>query len=335
MSIRRFTVRALLVIALSAAFGFPAHAADHVRVEGFGKSGLEVNYVMAGNPGWATDSPVAIMLHGFGGSSFSFRGILEPVASALGTCAIAFDRPAFGFTSRPVPPSCGYWREARDGQNPYTLEAAVEITFRVADALAPGRPLVLLGHSAGAEVAVAAALAKPDRIAGLVLIAPAVALKATPQQNPRLVRAVSRIPCTGLVAAWALRLIVPRLPSALKSMWHDESRLTQDIIDGYMAPMKSPANNWDRALWEFTVARSHDEDAPKVESLQRIAAPCLVIAGAYDSIVPAAHAQTVAQSIPEAVIATIDDSGHLPHEERETETLEVIRAFLGQVGSSR
>jgi len=98
--------------------------------------GDSINCVTAGRPSEAADLPVAVLLHGFGGSSFSFKGILEPVADALGTCAIAFDRPAFGFTSRPVPPSCGYWHEARDGRNPYTLAAAVEITFRIADARA-------------------------------------------------------------------------------------------------------------------------------------------------------------------------------------------------------
>ena len=335
MRTRFFSPHVLLAVVLSSALVIPAHAADYVHVEGFGERGLQINCVTAGGPSEAADLPVAILLHGFGGSSFSFRGILEPMADALGTCAIAFDRPAFGFTSRPVPPSCGYWHEARDGRNPYTLAAAVEITFRVADALAPGKPLVLIGHSAGAEVAVAAALARPDRVAGLVLIAPAVALETTSQSNSSLVKGVSRMPCAGAIGAWVLRLIAPRLSTALSSMWHDKSKLTQDIVDGYMAPLKPPVGNWARALWEFTVARSYEKDAPTMASLQQIAAPCLVIAGAQDSVVPIAHSRIVAQSIPGAVIATIDESGHLPHEEQEADTLEAIRVFLSRVGLSR
>lgn len=298
MSTRLFSLHVLQAVVLSAALVIPAHASSYVHVEGFGKRGLEINCVTAGRPSEATDLPVAILLHGFGGSSFSFRGILEPVAGALGTCAIAFDRPAFGFTSRPVPPSYGYWSEARDGRNPYTLAAAVEITFHVADAVAPGKPLVLIGHSAGAEVAVAAALARPDRVAGLVLIAPAVAMETTSRSNSRLVNGVSRIPCAGAIGAWVLRLIVPRLPTALSSMWHDKSKLTQDIVDGYIAPLKPPVSNWARALWEFTVARSYEKNAPTMASLQQVAAPCLVIAGAHDSVVPMAHSRIVAQSIP-------------------------------------
>ena len=335
MRTRLISLHVLVVVVLSVALVIPAHASDYVHVEGFGERGLQINCVTAGGPSEAADLPVAILLHGFGGSSFSFRGILEPMADALGTCAIAFDRPAFGFTSRPVPPSCGYWHEARDGRNPYTLAAAVEITFRVADALAPGKPLVLIGHSAGAEVAVAAALARPDRVAALVLIAPAVAMETTSQSNSRLVKGVSRMPCAGAIGAWVLRLIAPRLPTALSSMWHDKSRLTQDIVDGYMAPLKPPVDNWARALWEFTVARSYEKNAPTMAGLQQVAAPCLVIAGAHDSVVPMAHSRMVAQSIPGAEIATIDESGHLPHEEQETDTLEAIRVFLSQVGLSR
>jgi len=84
-----------------------------------------------------------------------------------------------------------------------------------------------------------------------------------------------------------------------------------------------------------SVARSHEKDASTMASLQQIAAPCLVIAGAQDSVVPMAHSRIVAQSILGAVIATIDESGHLPYEEQATDTLEAIRVFLSQVGLSR
>ena len=34
-------------------------------------------------------------------------------------------------------------------------------------------------------------------------------------------------------------------------------------------------------------------------------------------------------------MATIDESGHLPHEEQETDTLAAIRIFLSEAGLSR
>jgi len=323
-----------LALAMPSAMPSAAHGADFIHIEGFGESGVDVNYVMAGEPPDAVSKPVAVLLHGFGGSVFSFRNIVGPASHALDACAIAFDRPAFGSTSRPVPASCGTWRESRDGRNPYTLSSAVDITFAIADALTPGSPLVLIGHSAGAEVAVAAALAKPDRIAGLVLIAPAVAMGDTPGSSSRLLKLASSLPCAGALGAGALRLITPRLSSALDSMWYDKSTLTQETIDGYAAPFQSSVKDWSRALWEFTVARFHTADAPVMKSLTRIRVPCLVIAGAHDSVVPAAHAEAVANRIPHATLFTILEAGHLPHEEREHETLEVILPFLAQVSRS-
>ncbi len=43
---------------------------------------------------------VFILLHGFGASLFSWREIVEPL-SQYGT-VIAYDRPAFGLTERPM-----------------------------------------------------------------------------------------------------------------------------------------------------------------------------------------------------------------------------------------
>lgn len=324
-----------LALALAVPSAMPtAHGADFIHVEGFGRSGVDVNYVMAGESVNTVNRPIAILLHGFGGSVFSFRNIVRPASDALGTCAMAFDRPAFGRTSRPVPASSGTWRESRDGRNPYTLSAAVDITFAVADALAPGSPVVLIGHSAGAEVAVAAALARPDRIAGLVLIAPAVAMGDMPRSGPRLLKLASGLPCAGTLGAGALRLIAPRLSSTLDSMWYDKSTLAQETIDGYTAPFQPSVKDWSRALWELTVARSHTVDAPAMESLTLIGVPCLVITGAHDSVVPPAHAEAVANRIPHATLITIAEAGHVPHEEREHETLEALRPFLAQLSRS-
>ena len=87
------------------------------------------------------------------------------------------------------------------------------------------------------------------------------------------------MPCAGAIGAWCC-VSLRRMSTTLSSMWHGKSKLTQDIVDGYGAG-KPPESNWASALWEFTVARSYEERAT-MASLQRIAAPCLVIAGAYD-----------------------------------------------------
>jgi len=71
--------------------------------------GLEVHYKVAGQ-----GEPTVVLLHGFAASVFSWRKVMEPL-SEVGM-VVAFDRPAFGLTERPMP---GEWGE----ENPYSPEA--------------------------------------------------------------------------------------------------------------------------------------------------------------------------------------------------------------------
>lgn len=60
---------------------------------------LKIHYKELG-----TGEPAFILLHGFGASTFSWRHIMEPLAE-YGR-VIAYDRPGFGLTSRPMPGAC-------------------------------------------------------------------------------------------------------------------------------------------------------------------------------------------------------------------------------------
>ena len=100
-------------------------------------------------------------------------------ALASGYHVIAFDRRGFGETP------------AVDEAYSQTADS-----FAVLDHLVEGgRPVVLVGRSQGGHIAIDAALASPDRVAGLVLIAPSVsgAPSATPHEAVRrLLDAIDR-----------------------------------------------------------------------------------------------------------------------------------------------
>lgn len=54
---------------------------------------------VAHNNSWKLGLPM-IMLHGFGASVYSWSRVMKPLAEVTGSKVIAFDRPAFGLTSR-------------------------------------------------------------------------------------------------------------------------------------------------------------------------------------------------------------------------------------------
>ncbi|KAH7654120.1 2,6-dioxo-6-phenylhexa-3-enoate hydrolase protein [Dioscorea alata] len=108
-----------------------------------------------------------VLLHGFGASVFSWSRVMRPLARIAGSKVLAFDRPAFGLTARSAP--------VRDNGalNPYSMAFAVLATLSFIDMLG-SQKAILIGHSAGCLVAVNAYFEAPERIAALILVAPAI-----------------------------------------------------------------------------------------------------------------------------------------------------------------
>lgn len=72
-----------------------------------------------------------ILLHGFGASLFSWNQALKPLAEAAGSRVLAFDRPAFGLTSRA---DLSSWKLPLGGVdskplNPYSMAFSVLATL--------------------------------------------------------------------------------------------------------------------------------------------------------------------------------------------------------------
>ncbi|KAK4383139.1 hypothetical protein Sango_2803900 [Sesamum angolense] len=119
-----------------------------------------------------------ILLHGFGASVFSWNRVMKPLAQVTGSKVLAFDRPAFGLTSRIKHPSSSN-QDSRP-LNPYSMMFSVLATLYFIDFLAADKA-ILVGHSAGALVAVDAYFEAPERVAALILVAPAILAPLTMQ----------------------------------------------------------------------------------------------------------------------------------------------------------
>lgn len=272
-------------------------------------NGIDVHYKQYGS-----GEPVMILLHGFGASTFSWREVMKPLAEA-GT-VIAFDRPAFGLTERPMP---GDW----EGESPYTLNSQVRLLIGLMDRLGVERA-VLIGNSAGGTVAMAAALAHPERVSGLVLVDAAIYAGGG---APAWIRPLLRTPQFDRLGPWFARSIAGEQGDAfLKAAWHDPSKITEEIIQGYRKPLQLA--NWDRALWELTKASGESRLA---ERLSDLSMPVLVVTGDDDRIVPTADSLRLANEIPGARLAVFANCGHVPQEECPEPFLEAVFDFLTEI----
>jgi pimeloyl-ACP methyl ester carboxylesterase len=110
-----------------------------------------------------------------------------------------------------------------------------------------------------------------------------------------------------------------------ETAWHDPSRITPEIWAGYRRPLQ--ADNWDQALWQFTLAgRSPGLD----KRLGELQVPVLVITGDDDRIVPTADSIRLSRELPGAGLAVIPNCGHVPHEECPQAFLQAVDAFLNR-----
>ncbi len=281
---------------------------------------IELHIQRRGAPGSAAadadaaDGPASalLLIHGFGASLATWDPVAGPLAATREV--IAYDRPAAGLTERATS-----WPA---GANPYDPKVQVEQVVALLDAF-DLESAVLVGHSAGGALAIRTALAHPDRVDALVLVAPAVfraggapawskPLLFTPQLErvgPLLMRQLGGEPGRNLY----------------RSAWADPEAIPDGAIDRYA--ISSRVEGWDQALWELTQASR----APIADRrLGDVAAPALVVTGLQDEIVAPEHSRRLATELPDADLVQLEGCGHVPHEECSDRFVTAVTAWLDE-----
>lgn len=269
--------------------------------------GLRVHYKKFGQ-----GTPNFILLHGFAASEFSWREIYKPLAQ-YGT-VMAYDRPAFGLTARPLP---GSWQD----QNPYSSDFQVELVIAMMDAMKMDKA-ILVGNSAGGGIAAMAALKYSQRVQGLVLVDAAVSSN-TSNSNFNFLNALSNTPQMQRIGPLLVRNIRDWGIEFGKSAWHDPSKITPEIWAGYTKPLQT--QDWDVGLWQF---QSAPRSANYANRLKELTMPTLVIAGDDDRVIPTQNSIDLARVLPNAKLVVIPNSGHVPHEETPNEFMQALKDWI-------
>jgi len=271
---------------------------------------IEINDVTVHYKEMGAGETTFILLHGFGASVFSWREVMDDFA-ARGR-VIAYDRPAFGLTERPMPET---WT-----QNPYGMGANVELLRGLMDSLQV-KKATLVGNSAGGGVAVAFALKYPARVEALILVDPGVG-GGRGLQFPEWALPLMRTPQMRHLAPLMVRDIAESGNETIARAWSDSSKLTEDVFEGYRKPLQ--VKNWDRALYELTFAPPYAELRPQLPNLK---VKTVIIGGEDDRIIRPWYFQAIAEEIP-APLVLLPNCGHVPHEECPDAFMQAVVQYL-------
>jgi pimeloyl-ACP methyl ester carboxylesterase len=193
------------------------------------------------------------------------------------------------------------------GEPPYALRDLAADALGVLDALGVAVAHVV-GISLGGMIAQLAALAEPERVASLTLVATSPGEDVDGPDLPPPALRVLRELADVEPPDWADResviehLVAAARPLAGRSRESDEH-----------AARRVAGRVFDRAGGTLESAGNHaylDHGAPWRPALGGITAPALVIHGAEDPIHPVAHAHALVAAIPGATARILDHAGH-------------------------
>jgi non-heme chloroperoxidase len=253
-------------------------------------TGVRLRYAEQGDPA----GPPIILLHGYSDSWFSFSRVLPLFPARYRIYALDqrghgdSERPASGYTMREL--------------------AADVLAFMDAKGLARA---TLVGHSMGSMVAQQVALAAPERVARLVLVAPATMNLVHNAAVLELKQAVESL--TDPVPAEFAR-------EFQASCVHQP--LPTDFMDRVVAEsLKLPAHVW-RAVMAGLVNADHPA------RLGDSGIPTLILWGDRDAFFPRAEQDSLAAVLGAAPLKVYPETGHTPHWERPAEFVRDLEEFI-------
>lgn len=268
--------------------------------------------------------PAMILVHGLGGSHVNWLGTGPLLARRARV--VAPDLAGFGRT-----PPAGRSTGVRGNQR--LLDRLVEVIA--------GGPAILVGNSLGGLVSIMEAGAHPDRVAGLILVDPAVpaAGGALPSRQVALSFAAQFVP--GLGEAFVRRRISRLGPEGLvrESMVQcctDPGRVPPEIMDAHVAMSRDRL----RMPWANASVLRASRSMLRIllrpwafrELVRKVEAPTLLLHGADDRLIHRMSAEAVAKTRPDWTFRVLEGIGHIPHVEAPRETVAAIEGWLDGPG---
>lgn len=300
-----FLVRvACLVVALCAGFAPPASAqvGSHLAVAPPGGSPVQLHVVERGR------GPSIVLLHGMGGSTYTFRHLIGPLARSHRVVAI--DLKGFGASEKPLDAAYG-------PQDQAILVAEVLRRRNLTN-------VTLVGHSFGGAVAMLVALdlrrTEPRRIRRLVLMnVPAY---------PQPISIAQRLVGLPLIGHLTLSVVPPILMTraSLDAAFRSSPAPTDDDAIAYATPLHEVGGRHALVTTARAIAETDGRDVIPLYPTLRL--PTLILWCRNDQTVPLSSGERLASALPNARLTVLEPCAHKPAEEAPAETLAAILGFL-------
>jgi pimeloyl-ACP methyl ester carboxylesterase len=264
--------------------------------------GLNI-YVEEQNP--ESSQETIVFLHGFGGSTFSWRHNI-PFFAGQGYRTVALDMKGFGLSHK-------------DFKSDYSHPAQADLLAAVLAELGVDRAY-LVGHSMGTSVMLHFAHLYPGTVLGLVSVGGAVGVDG----GHAFASAVVKFPPFRRTAEVLLTRYAAkeRVAGILESAYYQDV-VTEEVVDGYYNRLIT--GEWAQSLLAMT--RDMSENTITFD-LEDISAPALILWGEYDAWVTWSSIEQWANRIASGEIQVIAGTGHMLMEENPQLFNDVVLAFI-------
>ncbi len=252
------------------------------------------------------DAEPIMLLHGSNADLHTW----DPWAGRLGNRyrIIRFDQIGHGLTG-----------PAKDGD--YSQGAFVKTVDQVADKLGLSH-FIIGGNSMGGGIAMAYAIAHPQRVDGLILVDAAGAPIAE-QGRGNIGFTLARLPLINRL----MLIFTPRdlIAKSLNQSVLNKSVAGPDAVDRYWELLRYPGNR--RAtMIRFGQKRSQFTAA----QVGQVTVPALILWGKGDPLIPFAAATWYDQHLAHSTLVGLPGIGHLPMEEAPDQTAAAVGNWLGE-----
>jgi pimeloyl-ACP methyl ester carboxylesterase len=254
--------------------------------------------------------PAILLIHGRNTPLTGWPDSLVQGLTARGFRVISFDNRDVGLTTRlsklgpppDVPTMVARLSAGEPAGAPYALDDMAADAAGLLAALGIDRAHIV-GASMGGMIAQLVAINHPERVKSLVSIMSTTARRGLPDPEPDAMRALTALP-----ASPSREDRIATALTAVKAIGGPGFPATDDERRSYLG------RSVDRTPFDPTAAARQFAAivaaAPRNRALGRLRVPALVVHGVNDPVIPLAHGEDTATSIPGAELLAVPGLGH-------------------------